>query len=107
MSKRAIDRVIRHVYNSEAIVAICEGMTNHDSLNHSFHTGELHQEKADCTEAISDLSNLLRLDPRKAAAYYYRGLLFRSLRLFEPAAEDFETAIELEPHNTLYRDYLK
>lgn len=41
----------------------------------------------------------MKLDPQNAHAYFRRGFAQKSLKRFEEAAEDFETAKRLDPMN--------
>lgn len=48
-------------------------------------------------EAIADLNEGIRLDPRRATAYNARGFAWFKLRQLRRALDDFDRAIELDP----------
>jgi tetratricopeptide (TPR) repeat protein len=47
------------------------------------------------SEAIQDFTDVLRLDPDRAAAFFARGAAYYSVAEFERAANDFSRAIKL------------
>ena len=48
-------------------------------------------------QAIQDLSEVIRLNPQHALAYYNRGLAYGELRQYEQAIQDFDEAVRLDP----------
>ena len=56
--------------------------------------------------ALAHFDHVLKLQPRNAGALFRRGLVYRSLRQYERAADDLETAKKLDPGNPAMRvDY--
>ena len=49
--------------------------------------------------AIDDLTEAIRLDPKRAAAYQNRGAAYNGLGQYERAIDDLSQAIELDPEN--------
>ena len=49
--------------------------------------------------AIDDLTEAIRLDPKRATAYLNRGAAYNGLGQYEQAIEDLSQAIELDPEN--------
>ncbi len=47
-------------------------------------------------DAISDFSEIIRLDPENSRAYHSRGVAYESLGNVELAVEDWETTINIE-----------
>ena len=54
-------------------------------------------EQARWEEAISEFDEAIRLDPRYARAYLYRGGSYFSLGQFERAIQDYDEAVRLNP----------
>ena len=54
-------------------------------------------EQARWEEAISEFDEAIRLDPRYAPAYLYRGGSYFSLGQFERAIQDYDEAVRLNP----------
>lgn len=52
-------------------------------------------------EAIQEYSKAIDKDPRNAAAYNNRGIVYDDLEQYERAIEDYDKAIELNPNNVL------
>lgn len=52
-------------------------------------------------EAIQEYSKAIDKDPRNAAAYNNRGIVYDDLEQYKRAIEDYDKAIELNPNNVL------
>ena len=50
-------------------------------------------------DAISDLTQLISIQPSFAGAYYERGICYKALKNYETAIKDFNKLIELDPNN--------
>ena len=48
-------------------------------------------------EAITEFNEVIRIDPKDAAAYYSRGLVYSEMGQYEKALEDSSEAIRLDP----------
>ena len=53
----------------------------------------------DYEEAIKCFTAVIDLNPRNAHAYFRRAFVYKSMREYEMAAEDFERAKELDPES--------
>ena len=56
--------------------------------------------------AAADFEEALRLEPRYASAYLYRGLSRRKEKEYDKAIADFEKAIEIEPARRVVHSHL-
>jgi tetratricopeptide (TPR) repeat protein len=54
----------------------------------------------DLEQAIGDFGNAIRIEPRAAAAYFYRACAFQSMN-YDRALSDLNQAIKLSPRNVL------
>jgi tetratricopeptide (TPR) repeat protein len=50
-------------------------------------------------EALRDLNEAIRLNPKLASAYQNRGAAYNCLQQYEKAAQDLEKAVKLDPEN--------
>jgi TPR repeat protein len=55
--------------------------------------------KRDLPGAIRDLDEVIRLEPRSAAAHYQRGIALGLSGQHERAFADFDTTVKLQPEN--------
>jgi Flp pilus assembly protein TadD len=49
--------------------------------------------------ALADFIEVVNLQPQNAHAYFGLGFTYKALKRYEEAADNFEKAQELEPHN--------
>ena len=59
--------------------------------------GNLFRVKGRFDEAISDLTQAIRLDANSAQAYHARGLIYQRQNLHQKAVTDFDAAIDRNP----------
>lgn len=52
-----------------------------------------------CWQALADFTRVIEVDPLNAHAFFRRGFANKSMKNFDAAAEDFETAKRLDPLN--------
>ena len=64
-----------------------------------FYRGVAYFNKGEYGHAITDFSEVIKLDQKNAAAYYSRGLAYTNKGEDEQAIIDFNKAIELDRHN--------
>ncbi len=84
-----------------AMVAASAGCTvvqTQKSLD-SYLKGQLAVEKGDLQEALRDLSEAIKADPRMGVAYIARGKILMEQGQDEEALPDSQKAVELEPNN--------
>lgn len=79
---------------------IFQGLIVLDHRNAYFHAmmGAVHQRRQRTVEAIVEYSQALRLNRRDTASYVNRGEIYLRHKNYRKAAEDFRTAILLDPH---------
>jgi tetratricopeptide (TPR) repeat protein len=53
-------------------------------------------------ESVAFYTDLIRLDPRDAGAYFARGQAYKTLREYDEAQRDYERALELAPENGIW-----
>jgi tetratricopeptide (TPR) repeat protein len=56
-----------------------------------------YDDKGDYDRAIADYDQVIRLDPKHAFAYSYRGSAYRHKGEYDRAIADFDQAIKLDP----------
>ena len=78
---------------------IYQGLIVLDHRNAYFHSmmGAIHQKRQRTVEAIVEYSQALRLNRRDKASYVNRGEIYLRHKNYRKAAEDFRTAILLDP----------
>jgi tetratricopeptide (TPR) repeat protein len=59
---------------------------------------EVNRNRRTGKDAIADCSELIRLNPQDAAAYFNRGYIYGELGEFDAAITDFTRAIDLDPN---------
>ncbi len=69
--------------------------------------GLAYYEKGDYDRAISDYTEIIRLDPNDAEAYFFRGLVYDNKGDHERAIADYESALRIDPNNADARKALE
>ena len=72
----------------------------------SVRRGVAHYKSGDATTALKMYEQALELDKRHAEAYVARGAALNALNRVRDAAEDFETALKIDPDHRNARKYL-
>ena len=68
-----------------------------------FNRAALRVEQGECKDAVADLSELLRSQPKNGSAYAARGSCLRALGELDSALEDFTRAVSLLPKDPMLR----
>jgi tetratricopeptide (TPR) repeat protein len=61
----------------------------------------------DHDSAIADFTEVIRLDPNNAAAFYNRGKAYWGKDNYERSAADYTEAVRLDPDNADYKTHLE
>ena len=59
----------------------------------------MHRQSQLLNEAIEDYTHALERDPKMGEAYVNRGYVLNDMQNAEQAAQDFQTALQLNPNN--------
>ncbi len=82
--------------------------TIHEDFAHTpYYQGLAYYNLNDFHKSVIFFGRATAKDPAFADAYYYRGMGFLKMELFDEALPELEKAAELEPKNKVYRSALK
>lgn len=77
---------------------IRRGGLDTDALSSAYiNRGIAHGQLGKITQAVSDFSEAIRLDPKSALAHYNRGNAYFDLKKLAEAAADFDATVSLDP----------
>jgi len=81
------------------------GREEGDAKTHLLKGLRLHRQKS-YREALAELNKAIEIDPRDAAAYYWRGRTLVNLGKLDQGVDDFKAAVKLKPDYSEAYDHL-
>jgi len=73
-----------------------------ETVEEYFNRGLASYSQGDLSQAISNYTEAIGVNPRYAGAYHNRGIIYFQQRNFIQAISDFNKAIEIDPKNALF-----
>ena len=100
-------KLVNHLINTgehdEAIATLDRVIDSNPTISLLYSMrGYIHQLKLKPEKALADFNEAIRLDSSDTGYYVSRGSVWAALREYGRAIDDFNTAIELEPHIDAY-----
>ena len=71
------------------------------------HLGAYYAKKGQYDRAITNCTEAIRLNPKYATAFFYRGYSWQMKTNLNRALEDFEMAAKLDPNEPDFKKYLE
>jgi len=88
------------VATAACTAAITSGtLHGHDLAVAYLNRGLLQEKQGQHSDAVSDLSEAIRLDPNFAAAFLDRGIAYQNMGQYELAVQDYNRTIALDPNS--------
>lgn len=78
------------------------GSSKQENIQRLLKSAQAKCERDDRRGEISDLTQVIELDPKNASAYAYRGNAYYHLDRFDESIKDFEKALSFEPTNEIF-----
>ena len=73
--------------------------TANSAAQASYEKGIKHYDEDDFDTAVTEFTEVIRLDPNNADAYVASGDVYKKLGRSDEAVRDYETALSLDPKN--------
>jgi tetratricopeptide (TPR) repeat protein len=92
----------------ESVLNVLDRKKNNLLWQESFQTGKA-CVFTEPERAIAELNEAIRIKPKYAASYFYRGMAYecKDTPDYRAALRDYEKTLELEPNSGVYTNYIK